>query len=91
MRRLISLIEKLEIKVGPPPVRNESNRRAGSGGRSDFDANGRETSISQGELVTVFVRGGFRGYISNEWGGRLHSRSPVASQCKNTVLSAAAF
>jgi len=39
----------------------------------DFDADGRETSIPYEELLPVFVKGGFRGFMSSEWEGHLYS------------------
>ena len=37
----------------------------------DFDAHGDESSIPYGEILPLFVQGGYRGYMSSEWEGHL--------------------
>ncbi|MES2259949.1 MAG: sugar phosphate isomerase/epimerase [Pseudomonadota bacterium] len=41
----------------------------------DFDADGNETSIPYGQLLPLFVEGGYQGYMSSEWEGSLYSRA----------------
>lgn len=40
----------------------------------DFDASGSETSIPYESLLPVFIKGGFKGFMSSEWEGHLYSR-----------------
>ncbi|MBP6900230.1 MAG: sugar phosphate isomerase/epimerase [Burkholderiaceae bacterium] len=41
----------------------------------DFDDEGNETSIPYEQLLPVFQRGGYSGYMSSEWEGHLYSKA----------------
>ena len=48
----------------------------------DFDADGNESSIPYEEILPLFVKSGYRGYMSSEWEGHLYAWEPGYEQVR---------